>query len=104
MEHPKLAARRVLKLGVIDFETPAQTERLQRDMIKRLCDSTANRQRLAGLANCTLHSCGRKDCIEACWWAQRRDRQQLIPKVHKLLSNSATPLCEVRLIHGDWSR
>jgi len=98
----KQQLRQIAKLGIEDFETLEDVERMQKDMLRRLERSSINPDRYAGLANCRLDYCGRVNCLEACWFGTCRRRLNEIPIIYDLLQNSHKPLYEVRLVRSAW--
>ena len=104
MKRKKKRARQLAKLGIVDFETAAATERLQNDMLRRLERVLFDPGRLAGLADCDKSYCGRVKCSEVCQFGTRRRRLTEIPAVHRLLRKSAGPLYEVRVSRGGWAQ
>lgn len=99
----KRQIRRITKLGISNFATVERTERLQKDLVKRLQSSPLRPRRYAGLEDCSADKCRRHRCIEACWFANRRRLLQQIPLVHRLLRRAGTAY-EVRVIRGVWAR
>jgi hypothetical protein len=99
MEHLK----KIRNLGITDFETIEDVERMQRDMLHRLRRSSVDPDRYAGLGDCRADHCGRVNCLEACWFGTRRQQLLEIPAIYKLLKESDGPLHEVRLIRGSWA-
>lgn len=93
---------RLLKLGVMDFETPTDIARLQADLVARLASTDAARSN--GLNGCSEKRCVRAACVEVCWWRRRRERRGLIPKLYDVLSKLEGPLCVVRWACEDWMR
>jgi hypothetical protein len=104
MKRTKNRARQLAKLGIVDFETVATTERRQQDMLRRLERVLSDPGRLAGLADCDKNYCGRVKCAELCQFGTRRRRRKEIPAVHRLLNKSAGPFCEVRVGRGGWAQ
>jgi hypothetical protein len=100
----KAQLRRMAKLGVTDFETAEDVERMQKDMLRRLAGSSADPDHYAGLANCRLDYCGRVNCLEACCFGSCRRRLAAIPAIYDLLQKCNTPLFEVRIGRGVWVR
>jgi hypothetical protein len=97
-------SRRLLELGVIDFETPTDVARLQTDLVVRLTKTSVDPARLDGLSSCTEAKCGRGGCIEPCWWRRRRERRNAIPALHRLFSSLEGPVCVVRMARQEWTR
>jgi hypothetical protein len=97
-------ARRIAKLGVLDFETPSAARHLQKDMLRRLERVLSDPGRLAGLADCDKNYCGRVKCAEVCQFGTRRRRLKEISAVYRLLNKSAGPLYEVRVGRGAWAQ
>ncbi len=104
MKRATKQVRRLVKLGIMDFETGAATERLQNDMLRRLERTLFDAGRLAGLADCDKNHCGRLKCSEVCQFGTRRRRLTEIPAVHRLLRKSAGPFYEVRVGRGAWAQ
>jgi hypothetical protein len=98
----KQRLRQLAKLGIEDFETLEDVERMQRDLLQRLNKSSIDPDHYAGLATCRLDHCGRVNCLEACWFGTCRRRLNEIPIIHDLLQNSHKPLYEVRLVRSAW--
>jgi hypothetical protein len=96
--------RRITKLGINDFETAGDVERMQKDMLRRLERSSVDPDHYAGLANCRLDYCGRVNCLEACCFGACRRRLAAILAIYKLLQKCDPPLCEVRTARGVWVR
>ena len=104
MNRGEKKVRRLAKLGIVNFETVAATERLKNDMLRRLERVLFDPGQLAGLAACDHGYCGRKKCAEVCPFGTRRRRLTEIPAVHRLLSKSDGPLYEVRISRGAWAQ
>lgn len=104
MKCTKRKARRLSELGIAGIETIAETERLQRDMLRQLERNLSDAARLAGLAHCAKNYCGRKKCAEVCQFGTRRRRRKEIPEVHGLINECAGPFCEVRVGRGTWAQ
>jgi hypothetical protein len=83
--------------------TSANTKQLQRDLVRRLSNSSADPRRYSGLSGCKAKKCGRQRCSEACWFGNRRQLLQTIPVVYRLLQRAGTAY-EVRVIRGVWGR
>jgi hypothetical protein len=96
--------RRIAKLGIGNFETVADVERLQGDLLQRLERSSIDPDRYNGLADCTLSCCGREECMAACCFGNFRRRLRQVPAALRLLENARPPFHEVRIIRGVWSR
>ena len=96
--------RRIAELGIADFETAEDVERLQADMLARLERSSVDPDRYAGLDDCRSNFCGRVNCLEACWFGARRRRLNEIAAVYDLLQRSRGPMYEVRFVRGFWAR
>jgi hypothetical protein len=104
MKRATKQVRRLAKLGIIDFETGAATERLQNDMLRRLERVLFDAGRLAGLKHCKENDCSRLKCSEVCQVGTRRRRLKEIPAVHHLFRKSGGLICEVRLGRGAWAQ
>jgi len=65
-------ARRIAKLGIVDFETVAAAARRQQDMLRRLERVLSDPGRLGGLADCDKNYCGRVKCSEVCQFGAGR--------------------------------
>jgi hypothetical protein len=104
MKRTKKRARQLAKLGIVDLETVATTQRTQNDMLGRLKRVLLDAGRLTGLADCNKNRCGRKKCAEVCQFGTRRRRLTEIPLVYRLLHKSAGPFCEVRVGRGVWAQ
>jgi hypothetical protein len=104
MKRATKQVRRLAKLGIMDFETGAATERLQNDMLRRLERVLFDPGRLAGLEHCNERQCARRKCSEVCQFGTRRRRLKEIPLVYRLLHKSAGPFCEVRVGRGVWAQ
>jgi hypothetical protein len=98
----KQQLRQIAKLGIEDFETLEEVERMQKDMLRRLHKSSIDPDHYAGLANCRLDYCGRVNCLEACWFGTCRRRLNEIPLIYDLLQNSKKRWYEVRLVRSVW--
>jgi hypothetical protein len=98
----KKLLQQLTKLGIKNFETIEDVERMQKDLLRRLKQSSVDPDRYAGLANCRIDYCGRVNCLEACWFGTCRRRLNEIPIVYDLLQNSHKPLHEVRLVRSTW--
>ena len=96
--------RRIAKLGIANFETVADVERRQRDLLQRLERSAIDPDRYEGLADCSVSSCGRKECMEACFFGTFRRRLRQVPAAMRLLKDAPPPFHEVRILRGVWSR
>src|SRR5450759_2560282 len=100
MKRATKQVRRLAKLGIMDFETGAATERLQNDMLRRLERVLFDPGRLAGLEHCNERQCARRKCSEVCQFGTRRRRLTDILAAHHLLRKSPGPLYEVRIGRG----
>lgn len=99
----KVQLRQLRRLGVSNFITKAATKQHQRDLVRRLTNSSMKPRRYSGLAACTAEQCGRRRCSEACWFGNRRRLLQIIPVVYRLLQQT-NPVYEVRVVRGVWAR
>jgi hypothetical protein len=95
---------RIAKLGIKDFETTEEVQKLQTDLLRRLERSSLDPGEYASLADCGPNYCAHKKCREVCWFGSRRRRLEQIPTIYDLLQNSGQPLHEVRVVRGDWTR
>jgi hypothetical protein len=100
----KQQLRQIAKLGIEDFETLEDVERMQSDMLRRLHKSPIDPDHYAGLADCRLDYCGRVNCLEACPLGAFRRRLSDIPAALRLLENAREPFYEVRVSRALWSR
>ena len=100
----KKQLRRIVKLGIKDFETVEDVERMQKDLLRRLKQSSVDPDRYAGLANCRLDYCGRVNCLEACPVGAFRRRLSDVPAALRLLENAREPFYEVCVSRALWSR
>jgi hypothetical protein len=91
---------RVAPLRIAAVETAKDVEKLQKDMLRRLKESSVDPDRYAGLADCGPDHCGRVNCLEACWFGTRRRRENEIAAIRRLLQPESETLHEVRAVHG----
>jgi hypothetical protein len=96
--------RRIAKLGITNFETVADIERLQRDLLRRLERSSIDPERYEGLADCGPAGCAREECMEACFFGTFRRRLRQVPAALRLLKDARPPFHEVRISRALWSR
>jgi hypothetical protein len=95
---------RIKKLGISNFETVKNVQRLQTDMLARLERSSVDPDRYAGLGDCRADYCGRVNCLEACWFGALNRRISDVPGAFRLLQNARPPFHEVRISRALWSR
>jgi len=96
--------RRIARLGITNFETVAEIERLQRDLLRRLERSSIDPERYEGLADCGPAGCAREECMEACFFGTFRRRLRQVPAALRLLKDARPPFHEVRVSRALWSR
>ena len=96
--------RRIAKLGIANFETVADIERWQRDLLRRLERSSIDPERYEGLADCGPAGCGREECMEACFFGTFRRRLRQVRTAFRLLEDARPPFHEVRVSRALWSR
>ena len=96
--------RRIAKLGITDFETVEDVERMQKDLLRRLKQSTVDPDRYAGLANCRIDYCGRVNCLEVCPFGAFKRRIIDVRAALRLLESVEGPFHEVRVSRALWSR
>jgi hypothetical protein len=58
----KRAYKRLLKLGISNFETVSRTRKRQADLLRRLRLAGIDPGRYAGLVDCSPDHCGRREC------------------------------------------
>jgi hypothetical protein len=100
----KRAYRRLLKLGISNFETVSRTRKRQADMLRRVERAGVDPGDYAGLDDCGPNDCGRIKCAEVCWFGSRRRRLEEIPATVELFKNAKPPIHEVRIIRESWQR
>jgi hypothetical protein len=100
----KRAYKRLLKLGISNFETVSGTRKRQADLLRRLRLAGIDPGRYAGLVDCSPDHCGRRECAEVCWFGARRRRLNEIPAAVKLFQKCGGPMYEVRVIRESWER
>src|SRR5437868_7077410 len=100
----KQQLQQIAKLGIEDFETLEDVERMQSDMLRRLHKSPIDPDHYAGVADCRLDYCGRVNCLEACPLGAFLRRLSDIPAALRLLENAREPFYEVRVSRALWSR
>jgi hypothetical protein len=96
--------RRLAKLGITDFETTEDIQKVQTDMLRRLERSSLDPGQYVTFADCGPNYCGHKKCREACWFGTCHRRLQELPAIYDLLKNGNKPLFEVRYTRGMWAR
>jgi hypothetical protein len=96
--------RRLVAIGVANFETVDATQRLQHDMRRQLDRLLSDHGRLAGLDDCSERQCGKLKCSAVCQFGTRSRRQAQIAAVHHLLQKTRGPLFEVRVGRGAWGQ
>lgn len=95
---------RIAKLGIANFETVADVERLQRDLLRRLERSSIDPDRYKELADCGASGCGRNECMEACFFGTFRRRLRQVPTTLRLLQSAGPPFHMVHVSRALWSR
>jgi hypothetical protein len=72
---------RIAKLGIKDFETTEEVQKLQTDLLRRLERSSVDPGQYVTLADCGPNYCAHKKCREVCWFGTRRRRLEQIPTI-----------------------
>jgi hypothetical protein len=100
----KKRRRRLLALGVSDFETAADARKVQADLLERLERADFDPGYYVGLSDCRPDRCGRKRCTDACAFGARRRRLREILAVHRLLEETGSPVYDVWFTRPVWER
>jgi hypothetical protein len=100
----KKRRRRLLAIGVSDFETAADARKVQADLLERLEQTDFDPSYYAALADCGPSTCGRKHCSDACAFGARRRRFREILAVDRLLKKTGGPVYEVWFSRRKWER
>jgi hypothetical protein len=100
----KQQLKQLAKLGIDDFETVADVERMQRDLLGRLKRSSIDPDRYAGLEYCRADRCGRVNCLEACAFGAFKRRLTDVRAAVRLLNSARGPFHEIRVSRALWSR
>ncbi len=96
-------SKRVKRLGATNVETVKETAERQADLLCRLRDNGRD-DAYIGPNDCRPDHCGLVRCSAGCWFGLRRRWLNGVLSAHKLFSELAVPLYEVRIIHEAWHR
>jgi hypothetical protein len=96
-------AKRLSRLGV-EFDTPHEVRRKQKDLLRLLGRSDLDRGYYIGLSDCRHDECGLMNCTDACPFGAQYQRSKEILAAHRLFTEAAEPVFEVRVSRGRWAR
>jgi hypothetical protein len=100
----KQQLQQLAKLGIKDFETIEDVERMQGNLLRRLERSSIDPDRYAGLDSCGADYCGRVNCLEACPFGAFKRRLTDIRAALRLMNSARGPFHEIRVSRALWSR
>jgi len=94
--------RMMARLGISDFETPADCRRRQIDMLHRFDQCTELGGALNCFAYCEADWCPCRVCADACYFAARNRRIKEISSGYGLLTKRGGPFADISLVHPRW--
>lgn len=94
----------IRKLGISDFESAELVLAKQADVLECLKANAWLRRLRQKLQGCNGPRCGNNKCVELCPLADWRRRLQIMPAAHRLLTQADGPVCEIKVVRGEWQR
>lgn len=96
--------KRMSELNIPDFETFAQSSKRQEQMFTRLDRLGVDTSEWENIKTCEPDYCGREGCSAGCYYGVREQRLNLIVNAFERISALDVPVCEVSIVHPNWTR
>jgi hypothetical protein len=90
------------RLGIEKFETVEQCSRRQVKMIKQLKEYGVRGEVLRSLRLCGTEGCGNYQCCEACHFATRQYRINMIPRAARIVGQFSNKIYQATVVHPKW--
>ena len=104
MNKPQSKSARSVELAETNSQHIADVDRLQKEMLQLVAQTSADPISYAGLAYCGPNHCARAGCSEACWFGTRRRRIADQHAMRQLLREYEGKFYEIAVVRPRWDR